>query len=321
MAETDNRSIIGYMREFSDEVKSFIQMNKLGKSIVVAAAIAVPAMGFANNVEAFRNIEQAAQQMGIVRDIGDMGSTHYSSLPDFSFATDSGNNSVVQPQQSLAFDLDKMAQYAVSDVSMVGAAENVNGLQFVAAKSEKVVDFAKELYYDKESKMFACDKPDIQEFVGNGNYVYYPVKSSDKNDDVKPYVDSPGHLKHNYYAYNESRDNPEYGFKRQMEKQKNTRGKRYTPAILTEAQMDQFNEVFGDLNQQNARFVPMFSTHENFRTYKVGCITDLELSKEQLTFLQQNFSKRLTGQVKEEIGARLAMMQTAEMQAPSQEIL
>ncbi len=310
------RSIIGYLRENSEVVKHFVRYNKLGRSLVVAAAVAIPAMGFADNMQTAHNIEQAAHQMGIVRDISDMGGSNVT--PNFDLSSGSSLDSA-STHIFNNLDMGVLSQYAVSDVQTIDTGKNLDGFEFASAKINDSVDFGKLMYYDS-NKHFTCDRADIQEFVGNGNYVYFPVRSSGKNDDVKAYVDTPGHLKHNDYSMgrNESRDNAEYGFKRQRDMQRTAMmaGKEYVPSILNRDEFNQFKSVFGTLNQQNARFVPLFSSHPKFAQYKVDCVADLDLNKVQRDFLDAK-SGRLTKSAKLEL-AQGQQMQSPQMDGPQQ---
>ena len=316
MADNEKRdySLIGYMENLSDNVKHFVQNHSIGKALVVAAALSIPSNVFIQQAEASRIIEQDSMHYGIMRDVNDLGlpETSFGDLPQFDVTVNEvGGQEIAPAVMSLsAVQFAELEKIAEPDV-IVPDNSNQNGnigLMSTDGSHVSSVDFEKaahEFNYDLNSKMFVTDRADLKEFNGNGSYVYFPVRSSGKNDDVKAYVQDPHELRHNDYnmGRNESRDNPEYGFKRQKDMQRIAAlsGREYKPSILNDQEFDEFKQVFGKLDQQNARFVPIFSSHPKFSQYKVEFSADLNLSSIQADYLLKNYSNRFTSDVREDL--------------------
>lgn len=316
MADNEKRdySLIGYMENLSDNIKHFVQNNSIGKAVVIAAALSIPSNVFVQEAEASRAIENDAMHYGVMRDVNDMGlsQTVFADLPQFDMAVNGLEGQEIAPTvMSLSAaqfaELEKIAQ---SDVIVPDNSNQNSNIGLMSTDSLHIssVDFekaAEEFNYDLNSKMFVTDRTDLKEFNGNGSYVYFPVRSSGKNDDVKAYVQDPHELRHNDYnmGRNESRDNPEYGFKRQKDMQRIAAlsGREYKPSILNDQEFGEFKQVFGKLNQQNARFVPIFSSHPKFSQYKVEFSADLNLSSMQADYLLKNYSNRFTSDVREDL--------------------
>lgn len=318
---TDNEkrdySLIGYMENLSDNIKHFVQNNSIGKAVVIAAALSIPSNVFVQQAEASRAIENDAMHYGVMRDVNDMGlsQTTFADLPQFDMAVNGLEDQEIAPAvMSLSAaqfaELERIAQYDVIVPDNSNQNSNI-GLMSTDSLHISSVDFekaAEEFNYNLNSKMFVTDRADLKEFNGNGSYVYFPVRSSGKNDDVKAYVQDPHELRHNDYnmGRNESRDNPEYGFKRQKDMQRIAAlsGREYKPSILNDQEFGEFKQVFGKLNQQNARFVPIFSSHPKFSQYKVEYSADIELNSSQAKYLLDHYEKKLSGDVREDLAVK-----------------